>query len=361
MEISQFTDIDCLKEKVLGIRQSYIEDMVNRLCSFESKMLDKKFHVYWASSENNLTDMILNLLPEPFYNRFCFDVPQIPAAFLKTNAIKNIPIIDIENGNQNANFLFTKADFAVVETRTVVLLEKKSKGCFNKIPNIFIILDINKLVNKMSDLETILYVKSYYQSERFLPTDVRLIENPYRQVRTNKLQLDDKEYDLTDTNISIFLYDNGISKIMENNVLRNCLYCIDCGMCAKVCPVFAYPKEYTPIELDKSNCCSNTGNKVRENTLLCGNCDQVCPVQIPFSTLLIKEIENNLHVNSSAASGVAKTFSKRKKLNKMNGSFRRFFFLKKLFGKNKMIYNYFKEQKGTFFNLTWLQNNKKNE
>ena len=41
---------------------------------------------------------------------------------------------------------------------------------------------------------------------------------------------------------------------------------------------------------------------------------------------------------------VANAFDKRKKLNSMNGKFNRFFFNKAMFGKNKMLYNYFKQQ-----------------
>ena len=94
--------------------------------------------------------------------------------------------------------------------------------------------------------------------------------------------------------------------------------------------------------------------------MLCGNCDQVCPVQIPISSLILKEIElaRKVHPNRNS---VASVFEKRKKLNKMNGAFRRHFFTKKLFGKNKMLYSYFKQQKDAFYNYTWMQEHGEND
>src|SRR5574344_1520986 len=361
MEISQTAGIDFIKTRVFGIRQSFIEDMENKLCVFESRLNEKKIRVRWASTEKDLAEIALNLLPEKSYNKACFDLPKIPSAFLKTNAIQNIPLIDVENGTKDATCLFTRADFGIVETGTLVLLDNKSKNCFNRVSNVFNVLDINKLINKMADLETILYVKSFYQSEQFLPSDIKLIEHPYQQINRSKLQLADKSYETIETQFTVFLYDNGITQIMEDNLLRNSLYCIDCEKCKTVCPVFAYTKEYTPIELVKSHCTPKEGmlQHIMKNTMLCGNCDQVCPVEIPIVEMLIKEMENNQP--KEATSSLAKIFSKRKKLNTMNGAFRRYFFLKKLFGKNKMIHSYFKQQKDPFFNLTWLQNNKPDE
>lgn len=363
MEISQTADIDFIKTKAFTIRHSVIEDLENKLVSLESKLTEKKFQVFWASNEKELTDMVFDILPSSYNNRFCFDLPKTPDAFSNTKVIKKIPLVEVENGQQNASYLFTQADFAVVETGTLVLLDKKCKNCFNKVENIFILLDINKLINKMADLETILYLKTFYQEEHYLPTDVKLIERPIHKIITNRLQREDqKHYEVIDVNVTVFLYDNGITKIMENQLLRNSLYCIDCGKCKSVCPIFSYTKEYSPIDLVKAHCFVKPQNskELFKNTLLCGNCDQVCPVQIPFTDLIIREMEMaNPHENG--ISKVAKVFAKRKKLNKMNGHIRRHFFLKKLFGKNKMLFSYFKEQKDTFFNIDWQQNHSSNE
>lgn len=354
MEIAQNTPLDFIKTRAYIARHSYIEDMENKLTSFEKKMLAKDFKVHWASTEDNLTDLIYNSLPEKAYNKVCFDIPVIPENLAHIKAIKPIPLKDLENGEKEASIIITQADFAIVETGTLVLLDKGCRNCLNRVNNLFVILDISKLLSKASDLETILYLKTFYHSNNYLPSDIKLISHPYHKIDKNVIQ-HEGEYDKQRVEITIFLYDNGVTHIMEDKKLRDALYCIDCGNCKTVCPAYEYTKEFTPIELVRANCWEKerqNGNLFK-NTMLCGNCDHACPVQIPFTDLLIKEMEM-VH-GKEGKSNLAKIFEKRKKLNKKSNSFSRFFFDKKMYGKNKMLHNYFKQSKDPFFNVTWLQ------
>lgn len=357
MEISHVSDIDFIKTRAFAARHAYIEDMENKLVFFEKKMAAKNFKMYWASSEEELTDCIFNLLPDPLYNRVCFDIPRIPSEFENTKVVKKIPPAEVENGTQNATVLLTQADFAIVESGTIVLLNKSSKNCINLIPNIFIILDISRLVNKLSDLQTILYLRSFYQTHDFLPTDMKLINRPYHRIEKNVIQ-GMEEYERMEANITLLMYDNGVTATMENNILRHSLYCIDCGMCKTVCPMYHYTKEFSPIELVRYHCAEGGGNveELRKNALLCGNCDKVCPVQIPLTDLIISELEAKT-TRKEMAGSEAKTFLKRKKLNKTGKGLSRIFFLRKLYGKNKMLHNYFKAQTGVSFNANWRQEN----
>lgn len=360
-EISQNVDIDFIKTRAYIARHSYIENMENKLAAFEKRMLNKNFNVFWADNEASLVELVYQLLPEKIYNKVCFDLPHIPEEFNNAKRIKKIPIVEVENGKQSASVLFTQADFGILETGTLVLLNKRSKNCFNLIPNIFILLDINKLIDKTSDLELLLYLKSYSQNQEFLPEDVKIINRPIKRVVKTKIQ-QEGEFNMQDVPITIFLYDNGITEILKDNILRTSLYCIDCGRCRSVCPIYQYEKskEFSPIELVKANCFAKnrlTG-ELFSRTLLCGNCTPVCPVQIPITDLLIREMELS---KKQILSSTAKTFLRRKKLNKMSKPFQRYFFLRKLYGKNKMLFSYFKQQPSTFFNIKWLQEHPEDE
>ena len=95
----------------------------------------------------------------------------------------------------------------------------------------------------------------------------------------------------------VILLDNGRTKLLENPVTREALYCIRCGACLNACPVYknigghAYDTTYSgPIgsvitphlkELDDYRHLSNASS-------LCGNCTQVCPVRINLHELLLE-------------------------------------------------------------------------
>jgi hypothetical protein len=77
-------------------------------------------------------------------------------------------------------------------------------------------------------------------------------------------------------------------------------------------------------------------------------------VQINFTQLIIQQMQNLPGRNSLHEKNIDlfKVFSKRSKMNKINSKFRRYFFIKKYFGKNKKLANYFSRSKDNFFNIT---------
>lgn len=354
MEVSTNCGIDYIKTCAFLARHSYIEDMETHLSSFEKRLQAKNFKVYWASTESDLVEMVQELLPGRFQTKVCFDLPSIPEGF-NTNRIQKISIADVENGRQTPSVLFTQADFGIVETGTLVFYDRKSKNCLNSVSNLFILFDISKLVIKASDLELVMYLRSFSQTQKFLPQDMKLLNAPFERISENITQ-DGDSVSRTPVDITVFFYDNGITTILQDNLLRNALYCIDCGQCKTVCPLYEYDKEYTPIGLVRANCFEHhrSSHNLSSNALLCGNCDQVCPVQIPFTDLIIKEMQLS-NPPKKGLLALSKTFERRKKLNKMCGAFYHFFFVRRIFRKNKMLLNYFRKQKEPFYNITRIQ------
>ena len=360
MEVSTNFGIDYIKTCAFAARHSYIEDIENQLISFERRLQAKNFKVYWASTEDDLVEMVHSLLPGKYRTKVCFDLATIPEGF-NSNRISKISIADVENGRQLPLVLFTQADFGIVETGTLAFYDRKSKNCFNTVSNIYVLLDISKLVIKASDLELILYLRSFYQSQKYLPQDLKLLNAPFLKVSEN-INQDGEKNTQTPVEVTVFLYDNGVTQILQDNQLRNALYCIDCGQCKTVCPAYEYDKEFTPIGLVRANCFEHhrSSGKLFSRALLCGNCDLVCPVQIPFTDLIVKEIQLSAPPKKGLLS-MAKTFERRKKLNKMSGSFFHRLFVRRIYGKNKMLLTYFRKQKEPFYNVTRIQKNPQNE
>lgn len=354
MESPTNFDIDYIKTCAFAARHNYIEDMENQLISFEKKLQAKNFKVYWVSTENDLVEMVHQILPGRMNTRVCFDLPTVPDGF-NSSRIKKVSISDVENRRVFPHVLFTQADFGIVETGTLAFYDKKCKNCFNTAPSIYVLLDISKLVNKATDLELILYLRSYYQSQKFLPQDLKLLNAPFQMIN-DTISPDGEKITRTPVEITVFLYDNGVTNILQDNFLRSALYCIDCGQCKTVCPAYQYTNDYTPIGLVRANCFEThrQSGHLSSHAVLCGNCDQVCPVQIPFTDLIIKELEL-CKPPKKGLLALSKTFERRKKLNKMSGSFYRHFFTRRIYGKNKMLLNYFRKQKEPFYNITRLQ------
>ena len=350
------TDLQFLKTRANFIRFSYIEEMEKHLLAFESHLSSKKIIVRWMNDEQELVDFICKSMSKSNYNKVCFDIPNIPDDFLDKNSfIKIVNIEEFEKNNDAAENLIIQADFGVVENGSIVLINKKSKNCFNNFEKIFIILNINNLVVRQSDLETLLYIqKNMINKEIF--EDIKVISAPPSRIILKNFQSSEEE-NFTTEKIEVFLllYNNDITEILEDNILRETLYCINCGKCKEVCPVYQQTKEFSPIDLIKFHCkYENKRNlKLFENTTLCGNCNEVCPVQINFTQLIINQMQSLIKRNNNHEKNIDlfKIFSKRTKMNKINSKFRRYFFVKKYFGKNKKLSNYFANCRENFFNI----------
>jgi L-lactate dehydrogenase complex protein LldF len=95
----------------------------------------------------------------------------------------------------------------------------------------------------------------------------------------------------------VILLDNGRTTILENPVQRQSLYCIRCGACLNVCPVYknigghAYGATYSgPIgSVITPNLQGISDFKhLSYASSLCGACTEVCPVKINLHQLLLE-------------------------------------------------------------------------
>jgi heterodisulfide reductase subunit C len=331
--------------------------MEKHLLAFESKLSSKNIKVRWISDELELVEFIQKSMSKSSYNKVCFDLPTVSDLFFeKKNFIKKIGIDTFENNNDTAENLVIQADFGIIENGSVVFFNKLSKNCFNNLEKIFIILNINDLVLRQSDLEILLYLQKDTKNQS-LRNDIKIISAPPSRIITQKFQLSNEDnYSSERMEVFVLLYDNDITEILNDNILRETLYCINCGKCKEVCPVYKQTKEFSPIELIKYHCKkeSKQNNKLFENTTLCGNCNEVCPVQINFTQLLINQIQGLSKRSSIHEKNIDlfKILSKRPKMNKKNSKIRRYFFINKYFGKNKKLANYFLNCNEDFFNIT---------
>lgn len=360
-----FQDIQYIKTRANLIRQSYIEDMEKHLLAFEQKLINNGIQVIWIKEEKELSETILKSFSKPNNNKIAFDLPSLPKEFQeKTAFFKQISIKEFEDFKDQVEHLVVKANFGVVENGTLVLVDKESKSCFNKVENLHIILDLNNLVIKQSDLEPLLYLLKGDHNNFSFPKDIKFISGPISQIINSTNFGFDEKFTTKPVKTTVYFYDNGITTILEDTVLRESLYCIDCGKCKNVCPVYNHTQKFSPIELVYNNCFDENRKttQIFENTTLCGNCNEVCPVLIPFTDLLIFEMQKAKNKHSRERNiDLYKYFSKRVRMNKLYTWYNKYFFIKKQYPKNKKLANYFKEQKLPFFNIKMSHKNESND
>lgn len=349
------TEIDILKTRANHARYSYIEEMEKHLLDFESSLTAKNFSVRWISDEKELVEFVMKNMSKNNYNKVCFDIPHIPEKFFENrNFIKEITVEQFETNKEHAENLIVQADFGIVKTGSIALVNKQSKNCFNSAEKIFIILNINSLVIRKKEFELLLALTSEPLTQSI--SDIKIISSPPSRIVNKKFQHSTEEnYTLEKIEVFVLLYDNGITEILQDNLLREALFCINCGKCKEVCPVYKQSKQFSPIELVKYHCqeANRKTPQIFENTTLCGNCNEVCPVQINFTQLLTYQMQNLPKRQQHEKNiDLQRIFMKRAKMNKINSRLRRYFFIKKYYGNNKKLAAYYSSNKEQFFNNT---------
>ena len=91
------------------------------------------------------------------------------------------------------------------------------------------------------------------------------------------------------------MLDNGRSTMLADPVLREALYCLRCGACLNVCPVYrrigghAYGVTYSgPIgSIISPNLFGSVAAQLPFASTLCGACRDICPVRINIPRLLL--------------------------------------------------------------------------
>ena len=186
-----------------------------------------------------------------------------------------------------ADLGITGANFAVAETGTVVLVTNEGNGrMVTSLPRVHVaVMGVEKIVPSMTDLMVFLSVLAKSATGQKLSVYTTLVQGPRR---AGELEGPDEFH--------LVLLDNGrIAQI--GGALREALYCLRCGACLNVCPVYrqigghAYGYTYPgPIGI-LLTAMLNGPRSVKDlshASSLCGACADACPVRIDIPRMLIE-------------------------------------------------------------------------
>jgi L-lactate dehydrogenase complex protein LldF len=191
-----------------------------------------------------------------------------------------------------ADLGITGANFAVAETGTVVLVTNEGNGrMVTSLPRVHVaVMGVEKVVPSMTDLMVFLSVLAKSATGQKLSVYTTLIQGPRRP---GELEGPDEFH--------LVLLDNGrIAQI--GGTLREALYCLRCGACLNVCPVYrqigghAYGYTYPgPIGILLTAMLNGPRSvtELSHASSLCGACADACPVRIDIPKMLI-ELRNEV-------------------------------------------------------------------
>ena len=186
-----------------------------------------------------------------------------------------------------ADIGITGANFGVAETGTVATVTNEGNArLVTSVPPVHVVvMGIEKLVPRFEDLSVFVRLLARSGTGQKLTVYTNFITGPRAEG-----ELDGAE------ELHLILMDNGRSKLLGTE-FEEALYCIRCGACLNVCPVYrqtgghAYGSTYSgPIgavitPLLKGN---DEAKDLPHASSLCGACWEACPVGIPLHDLLLK-------------------------------------------------------------------------
>jgi L-lactate dehydrogenase complex protein LldF len=205
------------------------------------------------------------------------------------------------------------ANFVVAETGTLVIFTNEGNGRLcTSAPRIHIgITGMEKVIPSMQDMAVFIRLLPRSATGQRITSYVSMITGPRRS--------DDED---GPEEFHLVLVDNGRSRMLADPELREALYCIRCGACLNICPVYqsigghAYGWVYpgpigavvTPMLVGLKQ-----ASKLPQASSLCGACREVCPIKIDIPRMLLhlrKKTAESPDKSERSAPMIERTFAR---------------------------------------------------
>lgn len=180
----------------------------------------------------------------------------------------------------------TGANFLIAETGSILIIENEGNARLTiTLPKIHIVIaSIEKIVPSLKDALTLM---------KLLP-----ISSTGQKITSYVSIINSKSFNTEPKDIYIILLDNGRSQILKNPETRKILYCIKCGACMSICPVYqtvgghaygsVYPGPIGAILTPYLQGLKRDSKDLPYGSTLCGACSDICPVKIDIHHFLLQ-------------------------------------------------------------------------
>ncbi|MBZ5552151.1 MAG: iron-sulfur cluster-binding protein [Acidobacteriia bacterium] len=186
-----------------------------------------------------------------------------------------------------ASIGITGVNFAAADTGSIVLITNEGNGRMcTTLPRTHIaLMGIEKVIPRLDDLRVFLKLLARSSTGQKLTSYVTILNGPRRA----------RDADGPDE-MHVVILDNGRSRLLTHPHTREALYCIRCGACLNVCPVYqrvgghtygwVYPGPIGSVITPELQGISRA-QELPFASSLCGNCSAVCPVKIDLHHMLL--------------------------------------------------------------------------
>ncbi len=176
------------------------------------------------------------------------------------------------------------ANFAVAETGTIVIVTNEGNGrLVTTLPQVHVaIMGMEKIIPSLSDLMVFLQILARSATGQKMSVYTSLIRGPRRRGEADGPE-----------EVHLIVMDNGRSGQLMGP-LQESLYCLRCGACLNVCPVYkevgghTYDSTYPgPIGIILTSFLGHAPKNLSGASTLCGACLAICPVKIDIPRMLL--------------------------------------------------------------------------
>jgi len=182
---------------------------------------------------------------------------------------------------------FSGANFILPDIGGIAITENEGNGRLStSFPKTHIaIVGIEKMLTSVNDLTLFWPLLATYGTGQRLTVYNTIFTGPKKEIETDGPE-----------EMYVILLDNGRSKLLAETRQREALYCIRCGSCLNACPVYknigghTYGTTYSgPIGsiISPHYKGMEEFKHLSYASSLCGNCTEVCPVNINLHNLLL--------------------------------------------------------------------------
>ncbi|MBO7276559.1 MAG: lactate utilization protein [Bacteroidales bacterium] len=278
---SVYDNIDKLQLQASKVRQKFVDNIANNLLDFEKNFISNKSYINWCLSYDDFYNSLLKLLDKKKIK----SVSIFPSDFNNELSLeKMLKLEGISLFSKDNICSIHEPNFGIVDTGSFLSI-------FNSIFEMELLLDskikifilpINKFICNISDIDIFAHILSIYKDNAKFP-QISNIFTPNSAENKSETHL--------------FIVDNGRSNLLSLKEQKKSLWCINCGACKKVCPVYKLIKDQ-PYNNSLTGPLANVMLPFLENydsykhlsfnSVLCGNCSKVCPVNIPITDLILE-------------------------------------------------------------------------
>ncbi|MCI0921643.1 LutB/LldF family L-lactate oxidation iron-sulfur protein [Sphingobacterium rhinopitheci] len=245
-----------------------------------------------------------------------------------------------------ADIGITGANFLVAESGSIAITENEGNARLTTtFPKVHIaVVGIEKIIPSIGDLDLFWPLLATHGTGQNLTVYNSILSGPRKANETDGPE-----------EMYVVLLDNGRTNLLAKKEQRQGLYCIRCGSCLNVCPIYqnigghTYETTYQgPI----GSLISPHLNGMKEfkhlsnASTLCGKCTEVCPVNIDIQKMLLLNRKDAVDEGLAPASeekiwkGYTTVVKKRRWLDFFGGRFKNFImrnFFKKAWGDKREL------------------------